>query len=142
MFTACILNEYDAVLSLSNQHCIFLYTGTEQYDLLNQAFNFLIDELLTLNVEGIVDSTNNYWKIEFWFGSDWKFMSLVLGTKGPMANYFCLYCDCKNTDRWNIDLNYENLCNILGQKKPNLLPFLANQHCVPDELHIMLRITD
>ncbi|CAG8496658.1 2919_t:CDS:2, partial [Cetraspora pellucida] len=65
MFTACILNKHDAVLSSSNQHCIFLYTGMEQYELLNQAFNFLIDELLTLNSEGIIDSTNNHWKIEF-----------------------------------------------------------------------------
>ncbi|CAG8480817.1 17706_t:CDS:10 [Cetraspora pellucida] len=29
MFTACILNKHNAVLSLSNQHCIFLYTKTE-----------------------------------------------------------------------------------------------------------------
>ncbi|CAG8584520.1 1696_t:CDS:2, partial [Scutellospora calospora] len=142
MFTACILNEHEAVLSPQNQHCIFLYTGTEQYESLQQAFSLLIDELLSLNTEGIIDSNNNHWPIEFWFGSDWKFMSLVLGTKGPTAIYFCLYCDCKSTDRWNMDLDYENLCNTQGRKNFNLLPFLENQHCIPDELHIMLRITD
>ena len=142
MFTACILNQHDAVLSPSNQHCIFLYSGIEQYESLQQAFSFLIEDLLTLNTEGITDSNNNHWPIEFWFGSDWKFMSLVLGIKGPTAVHFCLYCNCKNTDRWNMDLDYENSCNTLGRKNSNLLPFLENQHCIPDELHVMLRITD
>ncbi|CAG8797975.1 1035_t:CDS:1, partial [Dentiscutata erythropus] len=32
IFTACILNEHKAVLSPSNQHCIFLYMGAEQYE--------------------------------------------------------------------------------------------------------------
>jgi len=69
-------------------------------------------------------------------------VSLVLSTKGPTANYFCLYCDCKNTDHWNVDLDFENSFNTRGRKNLNLLPFLENQHCIPDELHTMLRITD
>jgi len=142
MLTACILNEHDMVLNLSNQHCIFLYNGTEQYESLQIVFSFLISELTTLNTEGIIDSNNNHWKIEFWFGSDWKFMSLILGTKGPTANYFCLYCDCKSMDRWDMNKDYENLCNTQGRKNLNLLPFLEQQHSVPDELHVMLRITD
>ncbi|CAG8670051.1 7688_t:CDS:2 [Dentiscutata erythropus] len=70
MFTACILNQHKAVLSPPSQHCIFLYTGIEQYESLQQAFNFLIKELLTLNMEGIIDLKNNHWPIEFWFGTD------------------------------------------------------------------------
>ncbi|CAG8626151.1 4779_t:CDS:1, partial [Dentiscutata erythropus] len=32
MFTACILNQHEAVLSPSSQHCIFLYMSIEQYE--------------------------------------------------------------------------------------------------------------
>ncbi|CAG8601870.1 13030_t:CDS:2 [Racocetra persica] len=111
MVTMCILNKHNMVLNPFNQYCIFLYDETEQYESLQIVFSFLICELTTLNVDGIIDSNNNHWKIEFWFGSDWKFMSLILGTKGPTANYFYLYCDCKNTDRWDINKDYENLYN-------------------------------
>ncbi|CAG8600891.1 9523_t:CDS:2 [Cetraspora pellucida] len=142
MLTACILNEQEEVLCPSNQHCIFLYNRTEQYESLQKAFSFLVDELLTLQKEGIVDPNNNHWQIEFWFGSDWKFMSLVLGIKGLTAHYFCLYCNCKSADRWNVDIDYENSYNSQGQKNLNILSFLNEQHCIPDELHLMLRITD
>ncbi|CAG8757528.1 18848_t:CDS:2, partial [Dentiscutata erythropus] len=42
----------------------------EQYELLQQAFSFLIDELLLLKAEGIINSKNNHWLIEFWFSSN------------------------------------------------------------------------
>ncbi|CAG8787937.1 11864_t:CDS:1, partial [Dentiscutata erythropus] len=129
IFTACILNQHEAVLSPLSQHCIFLYTGIEQYESLLQAFNFLIKELLTLR---IIDLNNNHWPIEFWFDANQQFISLVLGVKGPTTTYFCLYCNCKNTDHWNIDLDYKNFCNTLGRKNLNLLPFLKNQYCIPD----------
>ncbi|CAG8842696.1 21201_t:CDS:2, partial [Racocetra persica] len=53
------------ILNPFNQHYIFLYNGTKQYESLQKAFSFLIDELETLNREEIVDSNNNHWKIEF-----------------------------------------------------------------------------
>ncbi|CAG8609012.1 3354_t:CDS:1, partial [Dentiscutata erythropus] len=51
IFIACMLNKHDAVLSSSNQYCIFLYNGVKQYEVLQKALSFLIDELIVLNKE-------------------------------------------------------------------------------------------
>jgi hypothetical protein len=93
-------------------------------------------------------------------------MALVLGINGPTSNYFCLWCDCHKNERWDTDKTWSNIGNakgiikfikkyylilfffiynfflILGRIHSSLLPFLTPKYCVPDELHLMLRIVD
>ncbi|RIB12996.1 hypothetical protein C2G38_2249134 [Gigaspora rosea] len=115
MFTVCILNEENSVLDPIKQHCICLYTGIEKFESLQSAFGVFIDELKQIVNQGFEDNEGNSWKVDLWFSSNWKFMALVLGINRPTSHYFY----------------YQSL-----------LPFLQSNHCVPDELHLMLRIVD
>ncbi|RHZ80139.1 hypothetical protein Glove_139g11 [Diversispora epigaea] len=142
MLTACILNEKNKVLSPKHQYCICLYPGIEKYESLTIAHQQIIEELIILHNEGLKDNNNVYWKVEFWFTADWKYMALILGINGPTSNYFCLWCECHKNERWNIDKNWSNAENTKGKIRANLLPFLTSKYCVPDELHLMLRIVD
>ncbi|RIB28329.1 hypothetical protein C2G38_2239583 [Gigaspora rosea] len=143
MFTVCILNEENSVLDPIKQHCICLYTGIEKFESLQSAFGVFIDELKQIVNQGFEDNEGNSWKVDLWFSSDWKFMALVLGINGLTSHYFCLYCDCHKNERWNMNKTWINSQNIHGKlKDQSLLPFLQSNYCVPDELHLMLRIVD
>ena len=30
----------------------------------------------------------------------------IMGLNAPNSKYFCLYCDCEASDRWNMDLHW------------------------------------
>ncbi|RHZ84801.1 hypothetical protein Glove_74g102 [Diversispora epigaea] len=91
--------------------------------LAKEAHNQIIEELTTLYNNGFTNENNNYWKIEFWFTGDWKYMALVLGINGPIKSW-------------------SNIGNTKGKVRTSLLPFLTPKYCVPDKLHLMLRIVD
>ncbi|RGB40772.1 hypothetical protein C1646_752871 [Rhizophagus diaphanus] len=112
MLTMCILNEVEAVL---NPH---------QYSQISH-------EQLK---EGYRASDGTIWPIELFFSSDWKFVTLVLGINVATSNYFCLYCNCHKDERHNM-IKY-------GCKNPMLFCEINQNNWIPDELHLMLRISD
>ncbi|CAJ0863762.1 8564_t:CDS:2, partial [Entrophospora sp. SA101] len=87
--------------------------------LLNEKYCWSLfnEELSNLKTNGYIDPENTYWNVEFFMSADWKFMQLVCGIKAPTAEYFCYNYDC-------------------------LLPLVDYKNWIPDELHLMLRISD
>ncbi len=63
-------------------------------------------QLQDLQENGIYDDNNIHWPIEFFFSGDWKFMYNIMGLSAPNSKYFCLYCDCEASSRWNMDLQW------------------------------------
>ncbi|KAF0419437.1 hypothetical protein F8M41_007185 [Gigaspora margarita] len=111
MFTVCILNEENDVLDPAKQHCICLYTGIEKFESLQLAFEIFIDELKQLVNQGFEDSERNFWKVDLWFSSDWKFMALILGINGPTDIIFVyIVTVTKMNDR--IWIKYELIVKI------------------------------
>ncbi|CAJ0911616.1 17880_t:CDS:2 [Entrophospora sp. SA101] len=102
------------------------------------------EELSNLKTNGYIDPENTYWNVEFFMSADWKFMQLVRGIKAPTAEYFCLYCNCSKSQRANMELQWSNDYNS-KTKSYNydcLLPLVDYKNWIPDELHLMLRISD
>ncbi|PKY37122.1 hypothetical protein RhiirB3_461465, partial [Rhizophagus irregularis] len=77
--------------------------GKEKYETLAKVGNLFKYQLQDLQENGIsVDGV--HWPIELYFSGDWKFMYNIMGLNAPNARYFCLYCDCEASNRWNVDL--------------------------------------
>ncbi|GBC36175.2 hypothetical protein GLOIN_2v1763541 [Rhizophagus irregularis DAOM 181602=DAOM 197198] len=142
MFTMCLLNEGDEVLKPDKQYCILLYIGKEQYEKLSIAVSKFSNELDSLKSAGFIDQDNITWSIEFYFSGDWKFMALVKGLKAANSKYFCLFCECPKDSRGNLNLQWNISENKKGIEHPSLFPIIELDHWIPDELHVMLRITD
>ncbi|UZO29709.1 uncharacterized protein OCT59_023169 [Rhizophagus irregularis] len=124
MVTCSILNDLDNIYRPENYYTIILYSGIEKYEILNVVLEPLIMELRKLKEEGFRDNQNREWKVELYFSSDWKFLAICLGLNA--AN---------NQIR-------ENYTFYKGHVRPAIFDMIPLQNWVPDELHIMLRITD
>ncbi|PKB95006.1 hypothetical protein RhiirA5_437561, partial [Rhizophagus irregularis] len=140
MITVCLLNEKDEVLK--PDHHICLYVGKENYETLAKVGHLFEYQLRDLQENGIYDDNGVHWPIEFFFSGDWKFMYNIMGLNAPNAKYFCLYCDCEASERWNMDLQWPINKNTKCKKKPVLFPAIKQENYIPDELHLMLRISD
>ncbi|GET59493.1 hypothetical protein GLOIN_2v1828103 [Rhizophagus irregularis DAOM 181602=DAOM 197198] len=115
--------------------------GKEKYETLAKVGNLFKYQLQDLQENGIsVDGV--HWPIELYFSGDWKFMYNIMGLNAPNARYFCLYCDCEASNRWNVDLCWPINKNTKCQKKPPLFPAIKQENYIPDELHLLLRISD
>ncbi|PKC10463.1 hypothetical protein RhiirA5_498443 [Rhizophagus irregularis] len=106
MLTFCLLNEKDEVLKPDHQHCICLYVGKEKYETLAKVGHLFKFQLSDLQENGIfVDGV--HWPIELFFSGDWKFMYNIMGLNAPNSKYFCLYCDCDSSARWDMNLKWK-----------------------------------
>ncbi|PKK76576.1 hypothetical protein RhiirC2_772307 [Rhizophagus irregularis] len=126
MITICLLNERDEVLKPDHQYSICLYIGKEKYKTLAKVGNLFKYQLQDLQENGITIN-DIHWSIELFFSGNWKFMYNIMGLNASNSKYFCLYCNCKASDR---------------QKKPSLFPVIKEKNYIPDELHLLLRISD
>jgi len=98
--------------------------------------------------------------LELFVGGDMKFLQLLLGLGGSTGNFACSWCKVHKDERFNVSKPWDfyhstemfrsvkeiNLLscqskNQFGVKHKPLLSVDIN-HFVPDELHLMLRITD
>ncbi|CAG8591599.1 4258_t:CDS:2, partial [Scutellospora calospora] len=121
---------------------VCLYTGQEKYDVLAKIGRIFEHELRDLKHNGLLDSNGIHWPVELYFCGDWKFMYIVMGLNAPNAKYFCLYCNCDAESQWNMDQDWTNSGNSKCKKKPSLFPAIDQENYIPDELHLLLRISD
>lgn len=106
------------------------------------------------------------YKVEYFFTSDQKFLSLVLGIAGPNTKYFCPWCECPKNERGAITKDFplrhmdqliENAVNVPSKKTTAtswrtgegkgaiMLPSLNQMdfdHIIPDVMHLGLRIVE
>ncbi|GET54092.1 hypothetical protein GLOIN_2v1788906 [Rhizophagus irregularis DAOM 181602=DAOM 197198] len=113
MITFSILNDKNKLHQTENHYTTTLYPGIEKYEILNIVLEHLIVELRKLKEEGLEDNNGVKWKINLYFSSDWKFLVICLGMNAANSHI-----------------------------QPLLFDMIPLQSWVPDELHMMLRITD
>ncbi|CAJ0904870.1 12295_t:CDS:2, partial [Entrophospora sp. SA101] len=148
LLTFCLLNEGNEVLKPEHQFSICLYIGKEKYETLATVCKIFDSQITSLKAHGIIDNDNIHWPVEFYFSGDWKFASIIMGLNAPNSTYFCLYCECNSKTRYNMDLSWPITGNnkgkiiFCGKKNPSLFTSIELLNYVPDELHILLRITD
>ncbi|CAJ0845474.1 536_t:CDS:2 [Entrophospora sp. SA101] len=139
-----ILNIIIPLLKSSKTFNLFNYTLKIKLSGDEYCWSLFNEELSNLKTNGYIDPENTYWNVEFFMSADWKFMQLVRGIKAPTAEYFCLYCNCSKSQRANMELQWSNDYNS-KTKSYNydcLLPLVDYKNWIPDELHLMLRISD
>ncbi|RHZ67232.1 hypothetical protein Glove_302g9 [Diversispora epigaea] len=152
MITFAILNNKNNLYYPENHHTIILYPGIEKYEILQVALEQLIIELRTLKEKGLKDHQGREWKIELYFSSDWKFLAICLGLNAANSKYFCPWCEISKGQQgdlsleWKINTTINNIHQnykcYRGHICPAIFDMIPLQNWVPDELHIMLRITD
>ena len=92
------------------------------------------------------------WKFNLYFSADWKFLSICLGFNAANSLYFCPWCTISKkqiadfNQEWSISKQINKLKddhNVYnGHHSPPLFDMIPLDNWIPDELHVMLRITD
>ncbi|EXX73390.1 hypothetical protein RirG_060640 [Rhizophagus irregularis DAOM 197198w] len=142
MITFCLLNEGKEVLKPDHQYCICLYVGREKYEDLAKVGQLFQNQLFDLKNNGIINQNGIHWPTELFFCGDWKFMYIIMGQSAPNSKYFYLYCDCEVTSRWDMNRTWNNTVNTKCERKSLLFPAINQENYIPDELHLLLRISD
>ncbi|RIB02903.1 hypothetical protein C2G38_2049701 [Gigaspora rosea] len=150
MVTCTILDDILNINKAEFHYTIILYPGNENYEILQNVMEPMINELHNLVTNGL-DSSRTRWTIIPYFSSDWKFLSIILGFNAANANYFCPWCLCSKKEIGNKDKIYviektmeqlQTTKPLPGHSKAPLLYMIPLEHYVPDLLYIMLRIWD
>jgi hypothetical protein len=151
MVTVAILDDRE-LLSHPDYHCtVILYPGTENYETLKCALELFLAELRDIKENGMIIE-DIHWNFELYLSSDWKFLSICLGFNAANSTYFCMWCLISKKQQGDLNTDYticksmENLKNNFktynGHIKPPLFDMIPLFNWIPDELHVMLRITD
>ncbi|GES89105.1 hypothetical protein GLOIN_2v1789397 [Rhizophagus clarus] len=92
MVTFTIMDDITNLHRPVHHHMLILYPECENYDLLNVALFLLQTELHELS-EIEINTIEVNWIINFYFSSDWKFLSICLGFNSANSQFFCSWCD-------------------------------------------------
>ena len=151
MLTVAVLNDEQNIHVPDRHYTTVLYPGTENYETLEIATKYLIQELNDLKSNGLIIN-EVCWNFELYFSADWKFLAICLGFNAPNSNYFCPWCQVSKNNQIDqihdrkIDKKMEkineSLSNYPGHIKKPLFYMIPLEQWLPDELHIMLRIWD
>ncbi|GBC48166.1 hypothetical protein GLOIN_2v1783827 [Rhizophagus irregularis DAOM 181602=DAOM 197198] len=151
MITMAILDDKDTLHKPNSYHTIILYPGCENYDSLSNIMVPFCHDLRNLKEQGLIIN-NIRWNFQFCFSSDWKFLATCLGFNGAHSKNFCPWCTISKSQQgdlskeWSISKNINKLVEknnyYEGHTRKPLFDMIPLDHWIPDELHIMLRITD
>ncbi|KAK3754664.1 hypothetical protein QZH41_009114 [Actinostola sp. cb2023] len=138
----------------TRNHTIAAIQTTESYDNLQQSLANIINDVNHLQDQGYIYVDGLKIKLELFLGGDYKFLLLCLGMKQATCTNACIYCKVDKDERQNMSKPRDFFCaeNIRRelhtnwQKDPGCrhkpLFNIPLHHCIIDELHILLRITD
>jgi hypothetical protein len=113
-----------------------------------------INEIIS---NGTINVNSTCVRLQCLLGSDLKFMLIVMGMNAAHSNYACLWCDIHKDHRWDMSILpgsfkertliemkacvKERGSSAKGCINPPLIE-IEPRNCVPDELHLFLRISD
>jgi hypothetical protein len=151
--TFTILNDHEHCMSASGNFTLGIVIGKDDHENLRNSFIHLMKILKELHS---FTFKNEKYEIKYYFGGDWVVTANLLGIKGAISKFPCLWCtknkadfgkpDIKSTRR---TMQFQKQC--LNDKKDkekfcyenlSLLEDIENMDCVVDTLHMFLRITD
>ena len=95
-FTFTLLNEGDLAKSPKGNHTIAIISAIEGYDTLKTALSDICEEaqrLTSIEVNGMT------FPVEYFLGSDLKFLVIVCGIESATCTYACVWCTCSSSER-------------------------------------------
>ncbi|GBC16432.1 hypothetical protein GLOIN_2v1478248 [Rhizophagus irregularis DAOM 181602=DAOM 197198] len=151
MVAVAILDDKSILYKPNHYHTTILYPGCENYDFLSNVMAPFCHDLRNLKEQGLVIN-NIKWNFQLYFSSDWKFLATCLGFNGAHSKNFCPWCTISKSQQgdlskeWIISKNINKLIEknnyYEGHSRKPLFDMIPLNHWIPDELHVMLRITD
>ncbi|PKC60989.1 hypothetical protein RhiirA1_539465 [Rhizophagus irregularis] len=88
------------VIEGDGHYTVILFPGVEKYELFEVIITPFIQELDDLKNYGL-KINEIIWKFEFYFSSNWKFLSICLEFNSPNSNFFCSWCQISKHDQSN-----------------------------------------
>lgn len=158
MFSFALLQKDESVMSSKSNRTVAIVNGPEEYKTLKTSLSTLFDE-----INGIIDLLTidgKKIKLNFFLGGDMKFLLMIMGMNAASSYYACLWCKIHKDDRWDVSKasdfyqseamkrTLKDLQELCHSKEDNYgcinepLLKIELSHVVPDELHLLLRVTD
>jgi hypothetical protein len=151
MITFAILDNKNNLHKPDYHYTTVLYPGCENYSSLSNVTAPFCSDLRELNNYGLLIN-HVKWNFKLHFSSDWKFLAICLGFNAANSKYFCPWCTINKSEQgdlskeWKINKQMDKLVEkhdyYKGHSLKPLFDMIPLNNWIPDELHIMLRITD
>ena len=159
MFSFTLLQNNESVMSSKSNRTVAIVNGPEKYCTMKESLSTFFEEINALKEKGTLLVDDKEIKLNFFLG-DLKFLLLIMGMNAACSNYACLWCKIHKQNRWDTSKpsdfyqgeelirtlkDLKELCNL---KKDNFgcvnepLLNIELTNVVPDELHLLLRVTD
>ena len=158
MISFALIQCNEKVMSSKSNRTVAIVNGSENYETLKESLSNLFREINELITTGTILIDREHVKLECFLGGDMKFLLMILGLASATSNHACLWCKVHKDNRWDTskDMNFytldPNRITLAGIKKCSQskcfgcinepLIDIAFDHVVPDELHLLLRVTD
>ena len=157
MMSLTLLQLNECVMSPKHNRTVAIINDPENYETLKNSLSYFCDEVNQLVSQGSISIDGVDVELEFFLGGDMKFLLMILGLSSATADYACLWCKIHKDFRWDTSkpMNYYNEEPITLEEmkkhchsKDNFgcihepLLNIPTTHVIPDELHLLLRITD
>ncbi|GBC36880.2 uncharacterized protein OCT59_003084 [Rhizophagus irregularis] len=150
IITVAILDDKNTSHKPDHHYMTILYPGCEDYNFLSNAMTRFCHDLRNLKEGLVIDNVK--WNFQFYFSFDWKFLAICLGFNSTHSKNFCPWCTIDKSQQgdlskeWKISKEIDKLVEqnnyYKGHIRKPLFDIIPFNHWVPDELHIILRITN
>jgi hypothetical protein len=123
-----------------------ILSGSDTYETLASA-KLLWDQLEELQGSPLEVHRDRSVQVNITLTSDLKFMNLITGMQSCMAKKCCIWCTCSKEEysqnkQLNLSMSRKATEDISenGRARRNLVSFISTENCVPDILHLEMRI--
>lgn len=154
-----LLQLKEDVMSPKHNKTVAIINGPEYYETLQASLNNVFKEVNGLIHKGKLSIDGQEVKLDFYLGGDLKFLLLILGLNSASSDYACLWCTVHKNNRWDMSkpMSFYNekphkrtieSIRKLWKSDENFgcihepLLDIPVENVIPDELHLLLRITD
>ncbi|XP_065907727.1 uncharacterized protein [Dysidea avara] len=141
----------------SDVHLLSVIKASEEYETIAEGMKGSLDKINSLLKDPHITINDEIYDVELFLCSDYKMILLLMGLKKASSQYACVWCKVDQKDRWDTgieDTEYlvtnrrtlESLYEDYREKQYSCkhlpLVHIETDHIIPDELHLLLRITD
>jgi hypothetical protein len=151
MFSFAMLQLDENVMSSKTNKTVAIVNGPEKYETMKTSLSDFFCEVNELIEKKTLLVDGEDIELDIFLGGDMKFLLMIMGINAATSNYSCLWCLIHKDNRLDTSkpLNYYNetplkrtfTSNSDGCIHPPLLN-ISLDHVIPDELHLLLRVTD
>ncbi|RNA17152.1 hypothetical protein BpHYR1_004120 [Brachionus plicatilis] len=151
-----VINEGQKTAGVNGVYPLGIFrVEKEDYESVKTWLRALWDEIKTMTTFSF---QNKIISIVYYFSSDWKMMSIVLGLYSAFSNFPCLRCECPKEQLFSTQISKkrsnEKGSEIIKKSKKNskflhlgykvepVLPEMPFKNFIIDSLHLFLRISD